>query len=39
MEDAQAMARAVRWGDPAYIEQKINRGRAIRRRLIEIKQA
>lgn len=38
-EDAQAMARAVRWGDGAYIEDKIERGRAIRRNLIEIKQA
>ena len=39
MEDAQAMARAVRWGDPAYIEDKIQRGRVIRRSLIELKQA
>ena len=39
MEDAQAMARAVRWGDPAYIEDKIRRGRVIRRSLIELKQA
>ena len=38
-EDAQAMARAVRWGDAAYIEDKIIRGRAIRKLLIEIKQA
>ena len=38
-EDAQAMARAVRWGDGAYIEDSIIRGRAIRRSLIEIKQA
>jgi len=38
-EDAQAMARAVRWGDAAYIEDKINRGRKIRRSLIELKQA
>ncbi len=38
-EDAQAMARAVRWGDPTYIENKIQRGRVIRRRLIELKQA
>ena len=27
MEDAQAMARAVRWGDAEYIEDKIQRGR------------
>ena len=39
MEDAQAMARAVRWGDPEYIEDKIRRGRVIRRSLIELKQA
>jgi cyclohexadieny/prephenate dehydrogenase len=39
MEDAQAMARAVRWGDAAYIEDKVNRGRRIRRSLIELKQA
>ncbi len=38
-EDAQAMARAVRWGDGAYIEDKIIRGRAIRQGLIELKQA
>jgi cyclohexadieny/prephenate dehydrogenase len=38
-EDAQAMARAVRWGDSAYIEDKIGRGRKIRRSLIEINQA
>ena len=39
MEDAQAMARAVRWGDGAYIEDKIHRGRKIRRSLIKLKQA
>ena len=39
MEDAQAMARAVRWGDGAYIEKRILRGREIRRSLIEINQA
>jgi cyclohexadieny/prephenate dehydrogenase len=38
-EDAQAMARAVRWGDTAYIEDKIMRSRKIRRSLIELKQA
>jgi cyclohexadieny/prephenate dehydrogenase len=38
-EDAQAMARAVRWGDEAYIEDKIKRGRKIRQSLIELKQA
>jgi cyclohexadieny/prephenate dehydrogenase len=38
-EDAQAMARAVRWGDAAYIEDKVERGRKIRRNLIELKQA
>ena len=39
MEDAQAMARAVRWGDAAYIEDKVERGRKIRRSLIQQKQA
>jgi cyclohexadieny/prephenate dehydrogenase len=38
-EDAQAMARAVRWGDAGYIEDKIARGRKIRKSLIELKQA
>jgi cyclohexadieny/prephenate dehydrogenase len=38
-EDAQAMGRAVRWGDAAYIEDKVERGRKIRRSLIELKQA
>ncbi len=38
-EDSQAMARAVRWGDAAYIEDKVQRGRKIRRGLIELKQA
>lgn len=39
LEDAQAMARAVRWGDAAYIEDIVERGRKIRRSLIEQKQA
>jgi cyclohexadieny/prephenate dehydrogenase len=38
-EDAQAMARAVRWGDTAYIEDKINRSRKIRQSLIDLNQA
>ncbi len=38
-EDAQAMARAIRWGDEAFIVDRIARGRFIRRSLIEIKQA
>jgi cyclohexadieny/prephenate dehydrogenase len=38
-EDAQAMARAIRKEDTAYIEDKIIRSRAIRKSLIEIKQA
>ncbi len=38
-EDAQAMARAIRWGDDAFIVDRIERGRAIRRSLIEIRQA
>jgi cyclohexadieny/prephenate dehydrogenase len=33
------MARAIRWGDTAYIEDKINRSRKIRSSLIELKQA
>jgi cyclohexadieny/prephenate dehydrogenase len=39
VEDAQAMSRAVRWGDAAYIEGMVERGRKIRRSLIELKQA
>ncbi len=39
VEDAQAMARAVRWGDAGYIEDKVERGRKIRRSLIELNQA
>lgn len=39
MEDAQAMARAIRWGDSSYIEDKVERGRKIRRSLLEQKQA
>lgn len=38
-EDSQAMARAVRWGDTDYIEDKIRRGRKIRQNLIDLKQA
>jgi cyclohexadieny/prephenate dehydrogenase len=38
-EDAQAMARAIRWGDDGFIVDRIERGRRIRRSLIEIKQA
>ncbi len=38
-EDAQSMARAVRWNDTAYIEDRINRSRRIRKNLIDIKQA
>ena len=38
-EDAQAMARAIRWGDDGFIVDRIERGRAIRRSLIELKQA
>lgn len=39
LEDAQAMARAIRWGDSDYIVDRIERGRAIRRSLIENRQA
>jgi cyclohexadieny/prephenate dehydrogenase len=38
-EDAQAMARAVRWGDAGYIEDRILRGRKIRQSLIDLNQA
>jgi cyclohexadieny/prephenate dehydrogenase len=38
-EDAQAMARAIRWGDTAYIEDKIIRSRKIRQSLIDLNQA
>jgi cyclohexadieny/prephenate dehydrogenase len=38
-EDAQAMGRAVRWGDGAYIEDKVQRSRRIRQGLIDLKQA
>ncbi|ACI51592.1 Prephenate dehydrogenase [Gluconacetobacter diazotrophicus PA1 5] len=39
MEDAQAMARAIRWGDEAFIVDRIERGRHIRRSLLENRQA
>ena len=39
MEDAQAMARAVRWGDAEYIEDRVERGRRIRKSLIQQNQA
>jgi hypothetical protein len=39
MEDARAMSRAMPWGDAAYIEDMVERGRKIRRCLIELKQA
>jgi cyclohexadieny/prephenate dehydrogenase len=38
-EDAQALGRAVRWGQEDFIEDRIQRGRKIRRGLIERKQA
>jgi cyclohexadieny/prephenate dehydrogenase len=38
-EDAHALGRAVRWGQAEYIEDRIRRGRKIRRGLIERKQA
>ncbi len=38
-EDAQAMARAVRWGDTDYIENKIKDSRKIRKSLIDLNQA
>ncbi|PHK94509.1 cyclohexadienyl dehydrogenase [Pseudoroseomonas rhizosphaerae] len=38
-EDAHALGRAVRWGEAGFIEDRIRRGRKIRRTLIELKQA
>jgi cyclohexadieny/prephenate dehydrogenase len=38
-EDAQAFGRAIRWGEAGFIEDRIRRGRKIRRSLIEMKQA
>lgn len=38
-EDSHALARAVRWGQAEFIEDRIRRGRRIRRGLIERKQA
>ncbi len=39
VEDAHALGRAVRWGQAEYIEDRIKRGRKIRRGLIERHQA
>ncbi|QNT77665.1 prephenate dehydrogenase/arogenate dehydrogenase family protein [Entomobacter blattae] len=39
MEDAQAMARAIRWEDSEFIMDRIERGRRIRHSLIDNKQA
>lgn len=38
-EDAQAFGRAIRWGEEGFIEDRIRRGRKVRRGLIERKQA
>lgn len=38
-EDAHALGRAVRWNETEFIEDRIRRGRKIRRSLIEMKQA
>lgn len=38
-EDAHALGRAVRWGQAEFIEDRLARGRKIRRGLIERKQA
>jgi cyclohexadieny/prephenate dehydrogenase len=38
-EDAQAFGRAIRWGDESFIVDRIQRGRKIRKELIEHKQA
>lgn len=38
-EDAQALGRAVRWGEAGFIEDRIHRGQKVRRSLIAINQA
>lgn len=38
-EDSQALGRAVRWGEAGFIEDRIQRGRKIRKGLIDRKQA
>jgi len=38
-EDSQALGRAVRWGEASFIEDRIQRGRKIRKGLIDRKQA
>jgi cyclohexadieny/prephenate dehydrogenase len=38
-EDAQALGRAVRWGQAEFIEDRIHRGQKVRRSLIALKQA
>jgi len=38
-EDAQALGRAVRWGEAGFIEDRIHRGQKVRRGLIAINQA
>lgn len=38
-EDAQALGRAVRWGQADFIEDRIHRGQKVRKSLIALKQA
>jgi cyclohexadieny/prephenate dehydrogenase len=38
-EDAQALGRAVRWGQADFIEDRIHRGQKVRRSLIALNQA
>ncbi len=38
-EDSQALGRAVRWGEAGFIEDRIQRGRKIRKGLIDRRQA
>jgi cyclohexadieny/prephenate dehydrogenase len=38
-EDAQALGRAVRWGEASFIEDRIHRGQKVRRSLIALNQA
>lgn len=38
-EDAHAMGRAIRRGEAGFIEERVKRGRKVRRSLVEMKQA
>ncbi len=38
-EDSQALARAIRRGEAGFIEERLGRGREVRRNLLELRQA